>query len=120
MLVWGMWRVLRGSAIAFLAVALLNATAGICLCRDRGPDSTADQAGSHSCCHRSVLVLSGIGTSCCQIGKVPHTATSPDVVVAAQPAFSSTPVLALDAHVDARALTTPCFNPSPPGRLLRV
>jgi len=115
-----MWRVLRVAAIVFLAVAMLNATAGVCLCRHNGPDSPVDQPGSRSCCHRSALVVSGTGTSCCQIENVPHAATSPDVVVVAQPVFASTPVVALDTRVDAPSVMTLAFNPSPPGRVLRV
>jgi hypothetical protein len=115
-----MWRVLRVTAIVFMAVAMLNATAGVCLCRDKDHDSPAGQAGSRSCCHRSALVVSGTGTSCCQIENAPHTATSPDVVVVAQPAFASTPVVALDIRVDAPSVMALAYSPSPPGRILRV
>ena len=115
-----MWRILRVAAIVLLACAVLNATAGVCLCRDQGPDSPADQPGSHSCCHRSALVISGTGTSCCQIENVPHAATSPDLVVVAQPVFASTPVPELDACIDAPSLKALACGSSPPGRILRV
>ncbi len=115
-----MWRVLRVAAVAYLAMAMINATAGVCLCRDKGPDSPADQTGSHTCCHRSQLVLSGTATPCCQIQNVPHTATSPDVVVVAQPVFASTPMIDVDTRTIAPAVMALACNASPPGRVLRV
>jgi len=115
-----MWRVLRIAAIVWLAVAMLNATAGVCLCRGQGPDSPADQPGSHNCCHRAALVVSGTGTSCCQIENVPHAATSPDLVVVAQPVFASTPVLELATCINAPFVKALACSSSPPGRILRV
>jgi hypothetical protein len=115
-----MWRILRVAAIVWLAVAMLNATAGICLCSGQGPDSPADHPGSRGCCHRRALVVSGTEASCCQIEYVPHTATSPDVVVVAQPVFASTPILNLDTRVDAPSAMAAAYSPSPPLRILRV
>jgi len=115
-----MWRVLRVAAIVFLAVALLNATEGLCLCRDKGPDSPADQTGSHDCCHRRALVVSNAGTSCCQIDKVPHTATPSDVVVVTPPPSALTPIAALDTRIDQPAVMALAYSPSPPVGVLRV
>lgn len=103
-----------------LAAAMLNATAGVCLCRGQGPDSPADQPGFHGCCHRQALVVSGTATSCCQIENVPHAATSPDVVVVAQPVFASTPVFDLDVFIGAPFVKALACSASPPGPILRV
>jgi hypothetical protein len=80
----------------------------------------ADQPGSHNCCHRAALVVSGTGTSCCQIENVPHAATSPDLVVVAQPVFASTPVLELATCINAPFVKALACSSSPPGRILRV
>jgi hypothetical protein len=116
-----MSRVLRAAAIVWLSVAMLNATAGVCLCGDTSSDARDDQAPADSCCQRHGLSIAGAGTSCCQIEHVPHTATASDVVVVAQPVTTSTPLVAGDRRTDAGlVLLTPDFNPSPPGRVLRV
>jgi hypothetical protein len=115
-----MWRALRVVGIVVLTFAMLNATAGVCLCRDKGPDSLADRAGSRSCCHRTGLMIGGTGTSCCQIENVPHSATSPEVVVIAQPLLTSMPAFAPDVRVDAPPVVMPACRLSPPGRVLRV
>lgn len=120
MVVWGMIRVLRIGAIVVLAAAMLNATTGLCLCRTKGPVSASDQTASHSCCHRPAVTVSAIGTMCCQIQNVPHTATSPDVVVVMQPALESAPITELDTRVSAPAVMALACSPSPPGRVLRV
>jgi len=116
----GMCRVLRTVAIVVLAMAMLNATTGLCLCHTRGAVSLPDQAESRSCCHRSAVTVSATDITCCQIQNVPHTATSPDVVVVMQPALDSTPIIELDTRVNVPAVMALACSPSPPGRVLRV
>jgi len=114
-----MRRVLQVTAIGWLIVAMLTTTAGLCLCRGRGPDSPTSQQTAGGCCHRHALAITAAGTSCCQIEQAPHAATSPDVV-AVQPAIVSAPLVASEGRLAPLAALPPTCEYSPPIHMLRV
>jgi hypothetical protein len=78
----------RTLGVALLAVALMNASAGLCFCH-RGPALPGDLASSHGCCHGSdvsgTTVVKAVST-CCQIESAESAATPAAAVQLAPPA----------------------------------
>jgi hypothetical protein len=113
---------IRFAGIALLAVALLNASAGLCSCH-RGQDSPVGRIG-HSCCHpagdEDALAVRAVPT-CCHIEAAQRDMTATDAVTLATsaPRFENLPPAAGDEAVVSHTLA-PAPAPSPPVRVLRL
>jgi hypothetical protein len=108
-------------AVAVLAVALLNATPGVCFCAHAGSRPISNDAGPGSCCHRATLSLHNANTACCQVERAEHVALSADALAAA-PAPTSLPFAfaRIDAPlVIAGWIVRPPGSASPPILALR-
>ena len=109
--------------VAVLAVALLDASAGLCFCH-RGPAVPGSASGSHSCCHgpetSSTMALRA-PVSCCYIESAESAATPMSAVHLAPPDALCVGI------ADARAagqvdpvLATALTGFSPPPFILRI
>jgi hypothetical protein len=117
-----MRQTLKAIAILALAVAMLNASPGLCFCRHAIADAASGDAGDHSCCHRSSPTLSNTGFACCQIDRAERQATSPDSA-SAMDATPASPISVVGLSSTApRTLHGPvvAVDHSPPVQHLRV
>ena len=94
---------LRSVGSAVLAVALLNASAGLCFCH-RGPVAPGADAGSGGCCHgpgRTDLPAVNAPMACCHIESAESAATPAAAIQIAPPTVAVTAVadFAPVAHV---------------------
>ena len=79
---------LRTLGVAVLALALMNASAGLCFCH-RGPALPGAPASSHGCCHGpdfSGTTVVKAASTCCQIESAESAATPAAAVQLAPPA----------------------------------
>jgi hypothetical protein len=78
---------IRTLGVAALAVALMNASAGLCFC-DRGSALPGAPASSHGCCHgpdaSGTTVVKAV-SSCCQIESAETAATAASAIQLAPP-----------------------------------
>jgi hypothetical protein len=113
----------RTLGVAVLALALMNASAGLCFCH-RGPAQPGSPPAAHGCCHgpdtsgRTAVKAAG---SCCQIESAESAATPVVAVQLAPPALVAT--VFTDAAPAADVL--PCLagtllDRSPPLCTLRI
>jgi hypothetical protein len=114
---------LRTLGVAVLALALMNASAGLCFCH-RGPVLPGDEPSSAGCCHGpeapGSLVVRAAG-SCCHIESTESEATPVVAIQFALPASLSSAVI--DAVPAAEALPVAgaaLAGHSPPPDVLRV
>jgi hypothetical protein len=118
-----MTSLVRTIGVAVLALALMNASAGLCFCH-RGPVLPGEAPESGGCCHgpqaSSTTALSSPG-SCCHIESAESAATPVVAVELAQPAATVTAL-----GDEASALRTAPFvastlqGSSPPLLALRI
>ncbi len=114
---------LRTLGVAVLAVALLNASAGLCFCH-RGPVAPGADQGSAACCHGPQAAA---GTtlerpaSCCQIESAEASATPVAAAQLAPPAAVFTPVaLAVCTAGSLPVVAAALASSSPPIFALRI
>ena len=104
--------------VAVLAVALLDASAGLCFCH-RGPASPGAAPASHGCCHEqgaSGQTALKAATACCSGESAESAATPSPAVHLAPPATPSVAVVVCRASGEARsfmAAALPGFSPTP-------
>jgi hypothetical protein len=115
---------LRAIGVAVLAMALLNASAGLCFCH-RGPVAPGEPAGSAGCCHgpeaSDTTALNSPGI-CCHIESADSAATPAAATELAPPGAVSFAVMG--AMLPAEALLpvagAALAGHSPPPRVLRI
>jgi len=114
---------LRTLGVAVLALALMNASAGLCFCH-RGPVLPGNDSSSAGCCHgpdaSGTTVVKAIST-CCQIESAESAATPAAAIQLAPPAA----VVAAVAVEPAAVETLPSVarllpGSSPPLFVLRI
>jgi len=115
---------LRAIGVAVLALALMNASAGLCFCH-RGPTPAGDSRPRGGCCHETNASGSTIVTaasSCCHIESAESAATPVVAVQLAQPAAAVTALIDGAPATDATApvITTVLIGTSPPLFALRI
>jgi hypothetical protein len=114
---------LRSLGSAVLAVALLNASAGLCFCH-RGPVAPGADAGSGGCCHgpgRTDLPAVSAPMACCHIESAESAVTPVVVVKLAPPAVALTsPADHSPAAVVASVVFGTSQSASPPLFALRI
>jgi hypothetical protein len=114
---------LRTLGVAVLALALLDASAGLCFCH-RGPAEAGSAPASHGCCHgpdaSSKTAVKG-ASSCCHIESAESSATPVSSVQLAPPAAVFTPVALAVSLADSLPLVAPALaSSSPPIFALRI
>ena len=117
-----MGRTLKAIAILALAVAMLNASPGLCFCRHAAAESTSGDSGEHSCCHRTTPTIGGTGSACCQIDRAERNATAQDFEFAADAAPLTVVPIADPLFTAARRVQVPVVpsDSSPPVQHLRL
>ena len=112
-----MKQLLRTFGVAVLAVALLDASAGLCFCH-RGPAALPGSGpASHGCCHEpdaSGLLAVTAGHSCCHIESAESAATPAAAVQLAPPAALVTAVAAEPSAVETLPSAARILPGSPP------
>jgi hypothetical protein len=113
----------RAVGVAVLALALMNASAGLCFCH-RGPVIPGDEPSSAGCCHgpqaSNETALSSAG-SCCHIESADPSATPAGAIQFAPPAAVATLLLGAPATgATAPVITTVRIGTSPPLFALRI
>jgi hypothetical protein len=114
---------LRTLGVAVLAMALMNASAGLCFCH-RGPVLPGEAPGSGGCCHGpeapgSLVVKAA--SSCCQVESAEASAVPSVAAHGAPPIapFSLASRPAVDRHALA-VVATALSSSSPPVLPLRI
>jgi hypothetical protein len=112
----------RTLGVAVLAVALLNASAGLCFC-DHGPVLPGEPPSSAGCCHgpgSSGTTSVAAAGSCCQLESVESAAT-PVVAVQLAPPTAITALAEARSSVEVRPFAAAVLSgSSPPLFALRI
>ena len=113
----------RTLGVAALALALMNASAGLCFCH-RGPTPAGDSRSQGGCCHEANASGSTVvraASSCCHMESAESVATPVVAVQLAQPAAVATPLVgAPTIGATAPLITTALIGTSPPLFALRI
>jgi hypothetical protein len=115
---------LRTLGVAVLALALMNASAGLCFCH-RGPTPAGDSRSAGGCCHETntsgSTAVKG-ASSCCHIESAESAATPIVAVQLVPPAAAVTALIdgAPATGATAPVITTVLIGTSPPLFALRI
>ena len=110
----------RTLGVAVLALALMNASAGLCFCH-RGPTPAGGSRSPGGCCHEANASGSAAvkgASSCCHIESAESAATPAVAVQLAQPAAAATPLVGAAPALQAAPFLAAALQGSPPALLV--
>ena len=106
----------RTLGVAVLALALMNASAGLCFCH-RGPTPAGDSRSAGGCCHETNASGSTVVTaasSCCHVESAESVATPVVAVQLAQPAAAVTALVGGAPALQTAPFVAATLQGSPP------